>query len=116
MRRRRPRRRPPWQKTVIAVAVLYVAMVVLHVSNGFSVGDSFGAIIRDARAVTSCPWEPKELWTFITRSSIWLWGFDVERTLGSGLYDQVCDGEFRQLLEDYADLTTSQAVLPIRAT
>ena len=93
------RRRLRLQTVAIGVGVLYISTIVLHVSNGFTLWESFGMVVRDARAVATCPHKPKEYWVFIDRGLLVSSGVGIAMMTGENVYDLVCSGEFREAIE-----------------
>ena len=85
-----------WQKIVLGVALsiatLYVTLAIIHVANGFTVGDSLSMAIRDGRAITSCPFNPQEYWTFINRNDFQSVAAAFAQVAGEDIYDSVCNG------------------------
>ena len=51
-----------------AIAASYVAVAIVHVSNGFSWGDSLGMPFEDYRTMIECPAQPALVWDFIDRT------------------------------------------------
>ena len=88
--------RVSWKKILWAFAGLYVALIVVHVANGFAPGEGFGMAIRDLRAIASCPHKPKEYWAFIDRSQLESLSAGLAQLLGvdEDLYGAVCEGAF----------------------
>src|SRR5690606_10406448 len=82
-----------WARRIgIGLAVLYVALVGIHVANGFGVGDSLSLPVADARMLAACPSKPNKVWAFVTRSPLEDRAFRLgQYFIGDDLYGGLCE-------------------------
>ncbi len=72
----------------IGILLVYVVLVGLHMSNGFTFSESLSMPVRDARMAATCPNEPQHVWEFIDRGPLTLGLFGLA---GGDVYDLVCE-------------------------
>ena len=79
-------------KTVITIVILsYIALTVLHISNGFGFGPSLEMSLRDIRMAASCPNKPKAVGGFINRSYGESQEAGLAMALGEDVYSATCE-------------------------
>ena len=78
---------------VVALAAAYTGLVAVHMSNGFSLGDSINMPPRDLRMFITCPRELAHVWEFVDRNQLESIGLAAEQLLrGEVDYQRICEG------------------------
>jgi hypothetical protein len=57
--------------TVLALLLSYPALAVLHMSNGFEVGESLAMPFEDYRVAATCYEHPADVWAYVDRLDRW---------------------------------------------
>jgi hypothetical protein len=82
--------RGPLRGLLGVLLFLYLAVTVIHLSNGIGFGRALQGVFLEARVAVSCPEKPRLLWDIVNRNNLQDFAIHLGAQLG-GSYGELCE-------------------------